>query len=210
MTFARKQLAVFALAAFAASACGSSSGDYDAAPGPQGAVLGSTAGAVGQGGRGNASAGDGGSVPMTGGKGAAGPGGTSSAPAGGRGTPAASGTAGTGNAGSGGKSGTSGTTGAGPLGAACDGDDDCEDGLLCITSDSDTLGAFGPAGGLCTRACTDHGDCSALTPGAYCVAFDDAGTLAFCLEGCTPGTAGEPKCQERADMGCSVVGFCNP
>ncbi|HWP05456.1 MAG TPA: hypothetical protein VNN72_06930 [Polyangiaceae bacterium] len=211
MTVMRKQLAAagaLALASLVTSACGSSSGDDDASTGATGAVLGGTSGSGGniaaQGGSGNASAGKGGTANTAGGTGgnsAAGRGGTSSDA--GRGGASTAGSGGTGKGGSGGTS--SGTPG--PLGAACNVDGDCAKNLTCITSDSDTLGTFGPAGGLCTMECTDHPDCTALTPGAYCVAFDEAGTIAFCLEGCTPGTAGEPKCQERPDMGCNLVGL---
>jgi hypothetical protein len=50
-------------------------------------------------------------------------------------------------------------------------------------------------------------ECDALAAGSYCVAFDADATITYCLEGCQTGTAGEPKCHERPDFACSLLGL---
>jgi len=133
------------------------------------------------------------------------------AAAGGTGGAAGSGGATGGTGGTGGSSagagGSSGATGSGALGASCASDGDCASGLTCVTETSGALDVGSPAGGLCTLACTADAECTALAAGAYCVAFDEAQTITYCLEGCTTGMAGEPKCNGRTDVACGLLGL---
>ncbi len=118
-------------------------------------------------------------------------------------------TAGTGGStgGSAGSSGTAGTAGSGgepgAVGSACTSAADCDSGF-CLTPDSTALDGAGPPGGLCTVECADQSACDADAPGTLCVPFTE--TAAYCLEACEPGTATEPKCQERPDFACAGIG----
>lgn len=227
MTFERSPLFAVTFLAFtvlAANACGgSNSGDDDSSMSGKGAVLsggtsnnggttssggtaqGATGGTADMGGSGgtSASAGRGGNMGTAGAgdtssSGSSGTGG--SAPAGGKGGTSS----GTGGA-TGGSGGTS-TSGGDPLGSSCRADADCASGLTCITADSQTLGGA-PPGGLCTLKCSADADCTAFADGAYCVAFDADQKITYCLEGCTTGQAGAPKCNERPDFACNLLGL---
>jgi hypothetical protein len=95
-----------------------------------------------------------------------------------------------------------GNNGVSTLGQACDSDADC-DGLTCLDADSDVIGG-GPAHGVCTMDCSDDAvACGTLAPGAVCVTFDQAGTIAYCFEGCDFGDV--PKCHDRIEMACSPL-----
>jgi hypothetical protein len=59
---------------------------------------------------------------------------------------------------------------------------------------------------MCTTLCDEDAVCTALEPGAYCVPFDEAQTIAYCMLGCTTGAAGVPKCQSRSDFACGLLG----
>jgi hypothetical protein len=74
--------------------------------------------------------------------------------------------------------------------------------LFCLTNDA--FAGSGPPGGLCTMRCTTDGQCLELDDDLYCVQFTD--TTRVCLEGCTTGSAGEPKCHQRDDFACSLLG----
>jgi hypothetical protein len=113
-----------------------------------------------------------------------------------------------GSAGSGGKAGSSGSggssgTGAGKLGQACVTDNECgTTGLTCL--ENDEMAGSGPPKGLCTTPCSDDTVCSDLAPGAFCIEFPDG--EGYCIESCSLGTLGEPKCNEREEFGCGIVG----
>ncbi len=104
-----------------------------------------------------------------------------------------------------GSGGTGNTTGTGSnLGRACVKDTDCADAkLTCVTNDA--LDGDGPAKGICSAACTSNSDCLDVADNAYCVPFSADGDM-HCVEGCTEGTAGVPKCHEREEVACSLVG----
>jgi hypothetical protein len=119
-----------------------------------------------------------------------------------------------GGGGGGGKSGAAGKGGTGgsgtfvpntsSLGAVCNDDDDCADSrLTCLKSD-DLEDGSGPPNGLCTLTCETDGACLEFTDDAYCV---DLGDGSYCIEGCTTGGSFEPKCQQRADFSCSLLGL---
>lgn len=104
----------------------------------------------------------------------------------------------------GGSGGTSGTGSGNPtaLGAPCEENADCGDErLICLTSDS--IEGGGPPNGLCTLPCTSDGQCLELTDDAFCIGFTE--DAAYCLESCTTGSAGLPKCQSRTDFACGVA-----
>jgi hypothetical protein len=119
------------------------------------------------------------------------------------------GTGGSANTDAGG-SGGSHVTLSGPIGKACKKDTDCVAGLTCMLPSSSALLGQGPAGGVCTLDCSsgDSTTCTAIDPNSYCVSFDKAGTVAYCLEGCVEGTPapGVTKCHNRKDMGCETNG----
>jgi len=79
--------------------------------------------------------------------------------------------------------------------------------MVCLTAGSTALNGGGPAGGMCTLACTSTADCTAVAPGADCFNF---GTMAapklYCLDGCTQGgtdaATAASKCQGRGDFAC--------
>lgn len=113
-----------------------------------------------------------------------------------------------GKAGKGGGAG-SGGSGASPnvstrLGQACVNDADCGGGeLICLTSDA-LLGA-GPGKGLCTLPCSSASQCLEVSDNAYCYPLTD--NDAYCIEGCLPGELGVPKCHEREEVACSLIGL---
>ena len=116
-----------------------------------------------------------------------------------------------GGGGSSGKGGSSGSGGKGGsvvtsmLGAACDADVDCDDDrLTCLKSDGLADGS-GPPKGLCTLNCTTDGACLEFSDNAYCVELEQDNS--FCFEGCVTGTAGEPKCHQRSEFACSLLGL---
>lgn len=124
------------------------------------------------------------------------------------GTGGKGGTGGTaGKGGSGGTSGSGGTggssgTGGGKLGRACITDAECGmDGLTCL--ENDEFDGAGPPKGLCTTPCTDDEVCRELAPGAFCIGFPDG--QGYCIENCTIGANGVPKCNEREEFGCGIV-----
>jgi hypothetical protein len=172
-------------------------------------------GAVLSGGTGGGSAATGGTASASGGSGNAATGGTNASGSGGA-VPGSggTGTSGGGNAGSGGStSGTGGGVSGGGsggaaatanIGAECEADGDCGSGLICITADSTIFGSGGPAGGLCSRECEADADCGNA---AYCVPFEEDATSGYCIEACETGSAGEPKCHQRSNVACGLLGL---
>jgi hypothetical protein len=116
------------------------------------------------------------------------------------------GTALAGRAGRGGGAGRASTSN-GTLGSRCASDGSCESGLTCVTDTSRLLDGKSPAGGICTLPCQSDTECRAVAAGSFCVAFDAERTLAYCLEGCRTGVAGEPKCHGRTDVACTLLGL---
>jgi hypothetical protein len=109
-----------------------------------------------------------------------------------------------GTAGKGGSSGTGGSAPVAGFGRACTNDAACGDELLtCLTNTG--LADGGPAGGLCTRACTSDTQCLEISNNSFCVNFTE--TEAYCLEACTTGSIGVPKCQQRPDVACTLIGL---
>jgi hypothetical protein len=113
-----------------------------------------------------------------------------------------------GSAGSGGGAGRGGTggtggTGSAQFGRACTQDAQCGTGLTCLTNNG--LANGGPANGLCTQACTSDTQCLEIASDAYCVAFSESES--FCLQSCTTGSFGVPKCQQRSDVACTLIGL---
>ncbi len=97
--------------------------------------------------------------------------------------------------------------GDGRLGDACQNEQDCAAELDCVTSSGRMLAGASPGGGLCTLGCRTDDDCRNVAEGARCVSFDHEHRSSVCLEGCTTGVAGEPKCHERIDMACGLLGL---
>jgi len=103
-----------------------------------------------------------------------------------------------------------GGTGAGPstqsnLGRACVKDIDCADAnLTCVTTDGLADGS-GPAKGLCTAACTSTSQCLELNSNSFCYPFTQ--DESYCVEGCSTGALGTPKCHEREEVACSLIGL---
>jgi hypothetical protein len=106
------------------------------------------------------------------------------------------------------------------LGRTCQRDLDCGMGLVCLLSDSQTLGGEGAPGGYCTRSCTaDPTFCQGLAPNAACHEFGTAlAPSRYCVLGCEFGSslAGQ-KCHGRRDVACTApgqgvgsVGWCLP
>jgi MYXO-CTERM domain-containing protein len=104
------------------------------------------------------------------------------------------------------------------VGKSCKKDGDCAAGLTCLTPDTDSLAAGGPAGGLCTVLCTTNGqdDCDRVDTASFCVS-EPTGSVQFCAETCALGAvdAGVAKCHDRDDMACSPTqtgsgGYCSP
>jgi hypothetical protein len=186
-------------------------GAHGAAAGGMTAGKGSTSASGGQAGRGG---GTGGTTTPKGGRGGAPGTGGSGASAGldaGEGGMETDGTGGTARAGRGGAA-AGGSAGASPggdgsLGASCASDLHCAPYLGCVTRTSGVLDGKSPAGGLCTLPCESDADCRVAAAGALCVAFGADASATFCLEGCRPGFAGEPKCHERTDLACTLLGL---
>jgi hypothetical protein len=113
---------------------------------------------------------------------------------------------------SGGKAGKGGSGGTGGgvtkqthLGQSCIKDADCGDeNLQCIGSTGLSDGTGIPKG-LCTMPCTDGNDCLDKYDNSFCFEFnkDDH----YCIEGCTTGTLGSPKCHQRDEIACSLIGL---
>jgi len=85
----------------------------------------------------------------------------------------------------------------GRIGASCDSESPCEDGLACMPPD------WGVPRGLCVAACRQLDDCLRFSATAVCL----AGT---CIEGCEPNSslaqALQPtQCHGRPDMGCGLT-----
>jgi len=104
------------------------------------------------------------------------------------------------------------------VGKACAKDADCASGLVCLTAATDSLGAGGPPGGLCTVSCAKNGqtDCNGVDTGSVC-ASDPNGNSSYCYETCAFGVAAgaAPKCHDRLDVACAptqtgVGGICAP
>jgi hypothetical protein len=103
--------------------------------------------------------------------------------------------------------GTGGTGVMSNLGAACTADGDCDDGLVCLLPNGLPSGD-GPPNGLCTLACDSDDQCLEFADEAYCVGFEEVDattTLAYCIQACTGGTPGAPKCQTRDDFACGIL-----
>jgi hypothetical protein len=75
-----------------------------------------------------------------------------------------------------------------------------------VTQTSQLFDGKSPGGGLCTLPCQSDAECLDVVAGSYCVAFDADLTATYCLEGCQTGLAGEPKCHERPDFACTLIG----
>jgi hypothetical protein len=194
---------------------GSGQGGADDA-GKGGSTGGSGNAAKGGAGGGGARAGNagGGGASAAGGVGTAGvftlPGGGRSISAGGRGgsggasggSAAATGEAGASAGGRGGSAGAGTVTGV--LGASCVKDTDCDDPTLRCVQSSDFSDSSGPARGLCTKPCSTSDDCADYGA-TYCFAFTDQDQ--YCIEACTTGSLGSPKCHSRDDVACSLVGL---
>lgn len=90
------------------------------------------------------------------------------------------------------------------LGAACNDDDACQDSRLICVKNDDLEDGSGPPNGICTLACETDGACLEFTDSAYCVSF---GEESYCLEGCFSGPDFEPKCHQRTDFACALLGL---
>jgi hypothetical protein len=109
-----------------------------------------------------------------------------------------------GSAGTGGSmGGTGGSAMSAALGRACTTNAQCGSGLTCLTNDG--LASGGPANGLCTLACETDSQCLEVSSESYCVEF--SATESYCLQSCTTGTLGVPKCQQRPDVACTLIGL---
>jgi len=88
----------------------------------------------------------------------------------------------------------------GPLGLACSDKTPCPDGLICLGAKGHTLGDWVPAGGFCTEACNNDGDCASYA-GAACAQFvpRDAATQ-YCAPPCILGD--NHACGNREDVSC--------
>ena len=103
----------------------------------------------------------------------------------------------------------------GGLGDRCDGDADCNDGLRCVTEDSDEFEPFdgvvgGPARGFCSVECSDDpAICLDFDPTSLCGTVNSDET-AYCFQGCSfgPPTSGAfqaTKCHGRTEFACNAV-----
>ncbi|HMJ10697.1 MAG TPA: hypothetical protein VK524_04775 [Polyangiaceae bacterium] len=124
-----------------------------------------------------------------------------------------------GGSGSGGRGGNAGDGGVSvdtQLARACATDNECGDGLRCVTADSLEFGGLGPPKGYCTADCSDPdagGDefCQAFAPGAICLNYgtNEAPAL-FCALRCEFGPPElaqfDPnKCHARRELACAPV-----
>lgn len=114
-----------------------------------------------------------------------------------------------GGGGKGGKGGAGGSGGGGVkqthLGQNCVTDADCgDDNLTCLGSTSLSDGTGVPKG-LCTMPCTTGADCLDHYDNSFCFQFNDNDM--YCIEGCTTGSAGSPKCHSRPEIACSLIGL---
>ena len=132
---------------------------------------------------------------------------------GGTGGSAGGGILGGGKGGTSGKGGTGGTAGTGGtgvttqsnLGRACVKDTDCADAqLTCLTNDGLADGN-GPAKGLCTAKCTSTSQCLEISDNSFCYPFNM--DEMYCIEGCSTGALGSPKCHEREEVACNLFGL---
>ena len=106
------------------------------------------------------------------------------------------------------------------LGRTCQKDHDCGLGLVCLLSDSQTLGGEGAPGGYCTRSCADDPSvCQGLAPSAVCHEFGTSlAPSRYCVLGCAFGSSSAAeKCQGRRNVACTApaegdgsVGTCLP
>jgi hypothetical protein len=112
-----------------------------------------------------------------------------------------------GGGGAGGTGGMGGKGGMGPtsatLGRACTADAQCGTGLTCLTNNG--LADGGPAHGICTVSCTTDSQCREVSSDSYCV--DVTATDRYCLQACSTGSLNVPKCQQRPDVACTIVGL---
>lgn len=124
------------------------------------------------------------------------------------------GSGGTGDSGPTNNATNAGGTGAGgnatsEIGVFCEVTQDCQTGLECLTSRSNTLTQGGPAHGFCSFQCGDaetptaeaDAECQKLDPNSVCHYFDE--DTAYCVQRCTFGAA--EKCQNRDDVVCDIV-----
>lgn len=97
------------------------------------------------------------------------------------------------------------TTGSQPvatgLGEDCSEDADCDGELICVTAESDSLIAGGPANGFCTLPCESscQEDFGAT---AICISFGMGGQ--YCMPMCVLGD-GLHDCAGREDVACDVI-----
>lgn len=95
------------------------------------------------------------------------------------------------------------------IGTACESSQQCQTGLECLTSKSNSLTVGGPAHGFCTFQCGDadtptaeaDAECQKLDPNSVCHYFDEE--TAYCVQRCTFGVP--DKCQNRDDVVCDLV-----
>lgn len=92
------------------------------------------------------------------------------------------------------------------LAAACEDDGDCDDGLVCLSSDADPFGlGGGPPEGYCSLPCEAAEDCP---PGSGCAQTDGGG---YCFATCDPEDS--DACGGRETAPCTpfgTVGICEP
>jgi len=201
----RSRFMLLVMLSAAAASYGCSSDSHD--DGGEGGEAGE--GSVLTGGTGGGNTATAGTASASGGSGNVAAGGANPNGSGGTGTGGA-GNAGTGGSTSGAGGGLSGGGSGGAvaatanIGAECEADGDCGSGLICITATSTVFGSGGPAGGLCSRICESEEDCGNT---AYCVPFEEDATSGYCIEACQTGSAGEPKCHQRSNLACGLLGL---
>lgn len=91
----------------------------------------------------------------------------------------------------------------GPLGTTCSDAVSCAERLHCFAAAGSDFPTYGPAGGYCSKRCTDHSDCSAIDEGAFCVDLflgDDQVPARICAPSCKLGDRNA--CGQRADLAC--------
>lgn len=87
------------------------------------------------------------------------------------------------------------------LAEPCAADDDCESDLICLSADSNSLIAGGPANGLCTAPCNADSPCGA---DAACITFGASDADGYCMPMCIPGN-GVHDCAGRFDLVCDIL-----